>query len=300
MQRLRRMASTILGVTTLSLVVVAVGPRLEGASGALSVVRLTSTLDVATGDAIRDTHFIWEGPADTPILRLDGTQFATLEHLVIEVAPGFDAGTAIEMNDHPPNGGPFNNHLRDIRIGKFGEPGRFDYGLRWNGVANGDSNTITNVTVIGAAVASVSLWDTQATTTTLRSVFSFDAPIGLQSRAGGMVQCENCGFTRSTDADVHLLEGGGMLLTGVTSKGSRAFAHITGGSGGNSLSVFGGTWESSSAASGPTITGVNPGGYRMYLRLTDFAVTPLGATPLGSITGYSPTQLFLSNVVGIS
>jgi hypothetical protein len=230
---------------------------------------------------------------------LSGVQYANLDHLAIEIAPGHRATAVIELDDATPAGGPFNNHLNDITIGTPGTTGQFDYGLRWNGSANGDSNTMTNISVYGAAVASVSLGDPQATTNTFRSLFSFDAPIGLQSTAGASIECENCGFTRSTDVDIELTHGGGLILTGVRSQGSHSFARVVAGEGGEGLSVFGGRWEWGPNAAGPTITGQNSG-YRMFLRLTDFMVTPLDGTNHGTITGFAPYELFISNTVGIS
>lgn len=273
--------------------------RTAPAGASLTVVHLTSTLSLSTGDTLSETKYIWEGPSTSPVIQMLGVQYATLDHIAIEVASGYHATAAIQLDDDTPRGGPFNNSLSNITIGTPGVTGRFDYGLRWNGSVNGDSNTMTNISVYGAAVAGVSLNDPQATANTFRSLFTFDSPIGFQSVAGGTVQCETCGFTNSSDVDIELTQGGGLILTGVNSKGSRSFARVVAGAGGAGLTVLGGRWEWGASASGATITGTNSG-YRMYVRLTDFIVTPLDGTTHGSISGFAATEKFLSNTAGIA
>lgn len=299
--KLKRLVPVVVGVALLTAGNVVVDP---GADASPTVVHLTAPLLVQTGDSIRDVHYIWDGPSDQPIVVFRGAQFATMENVVIEVASGHHATTAIQLDDNPPNGGPFNNELRNIRIGNPGAAGGFDYGMRWNGSTNGDSNTMTNITVHGAGVASVYLENPQATVNTFRSIFSYDAPVGLWAGTGGTIQCENCVFSRSTDVDVKLFAGSRLLLTAVRSTGSRSFVHYTAGVAAGGLTVVGGEWQWSSTASGPTIVGTQPSGsqqqYPMSLRLQDFRVTPLAGGPYGSITGFTPNDVYLSNVRGIA
>ncbi len=267
-------------------------------NGTPRVVRLTETLVVNSGDVIRDTHFIWAGPATSPMLRLAGAQFATLDHLVFEVPDGQHATAAVQLANTPA-GGPLASQLSNLKIGKFGVPGNFDYGLLWTDSLNGDSNTITNVAIFGAARAGISLANPQATANTFRGVYVFRAPIGLHSAAGGTIECENCGFIGSTDVDVELTNGAGLILTGMYSEQSRSFARVTAGPGGGGLSVLGGYWQWSQAAEGFTITGQNTCCFRSWLRLTDFMVTPLDGQAHGTINGFDPSIRFFSNAAGL-
>lgn len=268
------------------------GPNLE-------MVQLTETLVVNSGDVIRDRHFVWKGPPDSPMIRLVGTQFARLDQLVFEVPDGGHATAAVELSNTPA-GGPFGNHLSNLKIGRFGAPANIDYGLLWTDALNGDSNTVTNVTVFGPTRAGVSISNPQATANTFRAVYVYNAQIGFRSEAGGTVECENCGFIGSTDVDVELTNGAGLVITGMYSEKSRAFARISAGPGGGGLSVLGGYWQWSEAADGFTITGLNTCCFRSYLRLTDFVVTPLDGRDHGTVTGFPPEMMFLSNIAGIA
>lgn len=271
----------------------------QSPNGPPRVVRLTETLVVNSGDVIRDTHYIWEGPATSPMLTLTGAQFTTLDHLVFEVPDGRHATAAVQLANAP-SGGPFGNHLSNLKIGRFGVPGNLDYGLLWTDSLNGDSNTITNVTIFGAARTGISLSNVQATANTFRGVYVYRAQIGLHSEAGGTIECENCGFIGSTDVDVELTNGAGLILIGMYSEQSRSFARVTAGPGAGGLSVLGGYWQWSQAAQGPTITGQNTCCYRSWLRLTDFMVTPLDGQAHGTISGFDPNIRFFSNAAGLA
>ncbi|MGH3870139.1 MAG: hypothetical protein ACRDSR_01270 [Pseudonocardiaceae bacterium] len=197
-----------------------------------------------------------------------------------------------------PSGGPFGNQLSNLRIGSPGVPGNLDYGLLWTDSLNGDSNTVTNVAIFGAARAGISVSNPQATSNTFRGVYVFNAPIGLRSAAGGTIECTNCGFIGSTDVDIELTNGAGLILTGIHSEQSRSFARISAGPGGGGLSVQGGYWQWSNAAQGFTVTGQNTCCFRSWLRLTDFMVTPLDGQNHGTINGFDPNIRFFSNVAG--
>jgi hypothetical protein len=263
------------------------------------VVTLTSTLNLTSGAILRDTHYIWKGPSNQPMLLLNGAQFVSIEHLFLEVTTGYHATAGIQLANSP-SGGPLGEHLSDIRIGNYGVAGNFDYGILWTGTGNGDSNTLTNVFVFGAGVAAVSLSNNQATANSLRGIYSFYSPIGIHSQAGVTIECLNCGFIGSTDVDIELTNGGGLLLTGMYSEGSRSFARVVAGPGAGGLSVQGGYWQWSSTASGATITGQMTGSYRSWLRLSDFMVTPLDGTNHGTTSGFSPSIEFFSNTAGIT
>ncbi len=266
-------------------------------NGQQQVVHLTETLVVSSGDVIRDTHYVWDGPPSSPMVRLAGAQFTVLDHLVFDVPDGHHATAAVQLANAS-SGGPLGNQLSNLRIGSFGVPGNLDYGLLWTDSVNGDSNTITNVAVFGAARAGISVSNVQATANTFRGVYVFNAPIGLHSEAGGTIECENCGFIGSTDVDVELTNGAGLILTGMYSEHSRSFARVTGGPGAGGLSVLGGYWQWSTAAVGSTITGQNTCCSRSWLRLTDFMVTPLDGQMHGTISGFTPGIMFLSNAAG--
>ncbi len=270
----------------------------QSANGPQQVVHLTETLVVNSGDAIRDTHYIWDGPATSPMLRLSGAQFATLDHLVFEVPDGHHATAAVQLANAP-SGGPLANQLSNLKVGSFGVPANLDYGLLWTDSLNGDSNTITNVAIFGAARAGISVSNVQATANTFRGVYVFRSPIGLHSEAGATIECENCGFIGSTDVDIELTNGAGLILIGTYSEQSHSFARVIGGPGGGGLSVLGGYWQWSKAAGGPTITGQNTASFRSWLRLTDFMVTPLDGQPHGTISGFAPNITFLSNAAGL-
>lgn len=260
---------------------------------------LTATLEVATGTVVRDTRFVWAGPPGVPMLRLTGTFFAQLDHLAFEVPAGRHATAAVELVNGA-GGGPLGNSLANLQIGSPARSSNLDYGILWTGQVNGDSNTLTNVAVFGAGTAGVSVNNPQATGNSLRGLFVFDSPVGLQTAAGGSIICDNCGFIGSTDVDVELTGGAGLLMTGLYSEGSRSFARITGGPGGGGLSVTGGYWQHGPKAIGPTITGLQMCCYRSWLRLTDFMVTPVGPAPTGSVVGVPGGQQFVSNVAGIA
>ncbi len=271
----------------------------QSAIGPPPVVHLTDTLVVNSGDVIRDTRYIWDGPATSPMLNLAGAQFATLDHLVFEVPQGHHATAAVQLSNTA-SGGPLADQLSNLKIGSFGVPGNFDYGLLWTDSLNGDSNTVTNVAIFGAARAGISVSNVQATANTFRGVYVFKSPIGLHSEAGGTIECENCGFIGSTDVDVELTKGAGLILIGMYSEQSRSFARVVAGSGAGGLSVQGGYWQWSKAAQGPTITGQNTASFRSWLRLTDFMVTPLDGQPHGTINGFDPSIKFFSNAAGFT
>lgn len=277
-------------------------PRTQSAQATPTIVTLTSTLEVDSDDTYLDTRFVWQGPSTAPVVRLKGASEAKLEHVEITVATGYHATAAIQIEDDGATGSSAND-IRDVKIGDFGAAGGFDYGVRWTtAAAASDDNTLTNVTVIGAGTAAVALDEDDATGNTFRSIFTFDTPIGFRSSSESTVPCENCGFFESTDVDVVLLDGAGMLLTGVRSEGSRAFARVTAGPAAGSLTVIGGYWEWGANAVGATITGTQPSGgpYPTSLRLQDFTVLPLGSTLHGSVTGFGVDEKLFSNVAGIA
>jgi hypothetical protein len=278
--------------------------RGSGAGGTIAVpvvqtVRLSRTLEIHSGDIVRDKYFVWAGPPDAPMLRLAGTQSAVIDHVFFEVPSGYHATAAVELTNTPA-GGPLGNGLSNLSIGVNGRPGNFDYGLLWTGSLNGDSNTLSNVTVFGAARVGVAFANSQATGNSMHGVYVFNSPIGISSQAGGMIICESCGFVGSTDVDVELTEGAGLLVTSLYSMQSRALARIEAGPGSGGLSILGGTWHWSEAADGPTISATQTCCYRSWLRLEDVTVTPLGGPDRGSIVGMPATKTFLSNVAGIS
>lgn len=297
--RLPRLLSASLA-TFVAATSLAWGPGIQPAAAALQVVTLTSTLNVSSNDVYRDIHFVWNGPSTAPVVKFYGAQFATLDHVQITVPNGYHATAAIELANNPGFGGPLGNHLEDIRIGTFNVPGNFDYGILWTGDMNGEATTLTNVHIHGAGTAAVYMDNIQATGTTIRGLSVTNAPIGIKTRAGGSnVTCDNCAFLASTDVDVELLQGAGLFLFGPYSQLSRRFARVYDGGGGGGLSVNGGMWAwSSTYASGPTIEGLNPC-CRLWVRLTDFMVTPLDGTNHGSISGFTTAQKFLSNAAGI-
>ncbi|MGH3764948.1 MAG: hypothetical protein ACRDTX_07340 [Pseudonocardiaceae bacterium] len=270
----------------------------QALNGSPQVVHLTETLVVNSGDTIRDTHYIWDGPPDSPMLKLAGAQFTALDHLVFEVPDGHHATAAVQFANAP-SGGPLGNQLSNLKIGSFGVPGNLDYGLLWTDSLNGDSNTITNVAIFGPARAGISLSNVQATANTFRGIYVFKSQIGLHSEAGGTIECENCGFIGSTDVDVELTGGAGLILIGMYSEQSHSFARVSAGPGAGGLSVMGGYWQWSQAAAGSTITGQNTANFRSWLRLTDFMVTPLDGQAHGTISGFAPNITFLSNVAGL-
>lgn len=262
-------------------------------------VTLTATLDVTSGETVQNTRFHWAGPSDVPMIRLAGASFAHLDHLAFEVLGGRHATAAVELVSSP-GGGPLGDDLVDLRIGSPGERAGLDYGIRWTGQLNGDSNTFTNIAVFGADTAGVSVNNPQATGNSLRSLYVFDSPIGLQTVAGGTITCDNCGFIGSTDVDLELTGGAGLIVTGVYSEGSHSFARVGAGPGAGGLSVAGGYWQHGPKASGATITGVRMCCYRSWVRLTDFMVTPLTLAPAGTVVGVPAGKLFLTDVAGIA
>jgi hypothetical protein len=265
---------------------------------ATQTVTLTTTLDVATGAVLRDTDFVWAGPSDAPMLRLSGAGFASLENIGFDVPDGRHATAAVELANG--GGGPFGNSLANLRIGNAGHAANLDYGIHWVSGVNGDSNTLTNIAIFGVAKAGVAISNPQATGNTFRGLYVFQSPIGLQTAAGGAVVCANCGFIGSSDVDVELVGGAGLIITGVYSEGSRSFARIVAGAGAGGLSVSGGYWQKGPAAVGATFTGQNMCCYRSWLRLTDFMVTPLDPGPHGSVSGIPADKLFFSNVAGVA
>jgi hypothetical protein len=291
----------VLGAAAFVLATVALwGPRAEPAHAALQVVTLTSTLNVNSNESYRDIQYVWNGPSTAPVIKLYGAQFATLDHIQITVPTGYHATAGIELANNPTFGGPLGNDLKDIKIGTFNVPANVDYGILWSGTVNGEANSITNAKIYGAGTAAVFLDDPQATGNTFRGLSTSDTPIGIKTRAGGSnVTCDNCMFLHSTDVDVELLEGSGLFLLGPYSQLSRRFARVNDGGGGGGLSVTGGMWAwNASYASGPTIEGLNPC-CRLWVRLTDFMVTPLDGTNHGTFSGFTAAQKFLSNTAGI-
>lgn len=304
----RQLALMMVGVLAVAVVVIfAVGlltpttsPPSSSVRSSMEIVRLTETLVVNSGDIIRDKHFVWAGPPTSPMLQMVGTQFASLEHLEFEVPIGNHASAAVELSNTPA-GGPLGNSLSDLRMGSSGVSGNFDFGLLWTGFLNGDSNTITNISVFGASRVGISLSNPQATGNTFRGIYVFHTPIGLHSEAGGSIECQNCGFIGSTDVDIELTKGAGLILIGTYSEQSRAFARVAAGPGAGGLTVLGGYWQWSGAANGATITGENECCFRSWLRLTDFTVTPLDAgSARGTIAGFPPANRFFSNIAGIA
>jgi hypothetical protein len=265
----------------------------------VQTVRLSHTLEIRSGDVVRDKYFIWAGPPDSPMLRLAGTQAAIIDHVFFEVPSGYHATAAVELTNTP-SGGPLGNGLSNLSIGVNGRPGNFDYGLLWTGSLNGDSNTVSNVTVFGAARVGIAFVNPQATGNSMHGVYVFDSPIGISSEAGGTITCDSCGFVGSTDVDIELTRGAGLLVTSLYSMQSRALARIGAGPGAGGLSILGGTWHWSEAADGPTISATQSCCYRTWLRLDDVTVTPLGGPDRGSIVGMPAGSSFLSNVAGIA
>lgn len=330
----------------------AFAPRLHRAEAAMSVVTLTSTLEVNSYDTLRETRYIWNGPSTAPVIRLTGTQFAKLEHLRIEVPSGFRAKAAIEFapgttsvvsttttaptttsttagtlgrraDDGRGKGrpsstsssstsststtstttsssstvtvAPYGNHVTDVKVGIWGVDGNFDYGILWSA---GTNNTVTNVTVHGATLASMVL-ESGATQNAFRGFYSFFTPIGIRSRAAGGTVCRNCGFIGSTDVDMELLDGAGLVVSTMYSEQSKSMARVTAGPGGSGLTVTGGYWMWTHAAVGSTtIVGTNAGGHRTWLRLTDFMFTPLNGLNHGTLRGFAPSERFIDNTLG--
>lgn len=290
--------ATALAATALASVLLA-QPAPAATVSTPQVVQLTATLEVPSGSTIRDTRFVWAGPPDAPMLRLTGSAFTSLEGLVFEVPDGRHATSAVELVNGS-GGGPLGNSLSNLQIGAAGRAANLDYGIRWIDTVNGDSNTLTNVTIFGVAAAGVSVANPQATGNSIRSLYVFNSPVGLQSGAGGTVTCVNCGFIASTDVDVELTGGAGLIITGVYSEGSRSFARIGAGPAAGGLTVVGGYWQKGPKAVGPTFTGVNMCCYRSWLRLEDFMVTPLDPGPHGSLEAIPPEKRFFSNVAGVA
>lgn len=273
---------------------------LPAAHAASPTVTLTSTLVVGDGDTVRDTHFVWQGPSDAPVILLSGTHGAKLKHLFIEVPDGFHGKAAIEFADGPV-GGPFGNDVSDVRVGNYFLASKLSYGLLWSGSADGGGNTITNVSIETAEVAAFAIENPASASNSFRGVYSILSPIGFESRAAGDTVCTNCGFIASTTVDVNLLDGAGLRIIGMYSEDGHAFASLTAGPAGGGLSVTGGYWMwNPHALATASITGTNTGGYRTFVRLTDFMVTPLDSTCHGSIRGFAPEQLFIDNSWGIT
>lgn len=298
----RRLGLLIIGIAAAVGLTVTAGWSAQPAVNAqadAATVTLTATLEVTDGAVLRDTHYVWAGPESDPMLRVTGALSAALENLTFEVAEGHHATAAVELAGGAA-GGPLGNTLTNLRVGSIGEPARMDYGLQWVGITNGDSNVVTDVVVYNVGKAGVAVANPQATGNTIRGLFVFHSPIGLQSAAGGTITCDTCGFIGSTDVDVALDNGAGLVLTGVYSEGARSFARIVAGPGGGGLSVTGGYWQHGPAAAGATFTGQNMCCARSWLRLTDFMVTPLPGGPHGTVTGVPADKLFLTNVAGVA
>lgn len=270
-----------------------------GAPQVRTTVQLIATLEVGDGAVLRDRDFVWAGPSDAPMLRLTGASFASLENLAFVVPAGHHATAAVELVNGPA-GGPLGTRISNVRIGNPGADANLDYGLRWLGTVNGDSNTVTDVVVFAAAKAGVAIDNPQATGNSFRSLYVFHSPVGLHSSAGGTVSCDNCGFIGSSDVDVDLSGGAGLVLMGLYSEGSKSFARVGAGPGAAGLTVVGGYWQHGPAASGPTITGLNMCCYRSWLRLQDLTITPLDPGPHGTVSGVPADKRFLSNVAGLT
>lgn len=272
--------------------------RPHAASAVQPTVVLTSTLQVASGDAVRYKHFVWNGPSNEPVIQLKGSKFAVLEHVVVTVPDGWHASAAIQFDADPTLGEPFGNHVRDVKLGAFFAPGRYGYGIRINA---GTSNTFTNITSHGAEVANVSIADTDATGNSFRGQYMIVAPVNFESKAKGTTVCQNCGFIRGDTRDVHLTDGAGLFLSGMYSEQSRSFAHVEAGAAGGGLTVLGGYWMWTHGAPGATtLVGSNPGGHRTWLRITDFLLTPIDSLNHGSVRGFASHEKYYSNVWGLT
>lgn len=269
------------------------GPGASPASaGTMATVVLSSTINVSDGDSLRDTLYIWTGPSNVPVIKLNGTRHATLEHLYITMGSGYSATAAIEVT-----GSATNNHLADLHVGVFGLPANVGYGIRINGPAQ--FNSITNAYIIGVSNAAVSIDNTSAVGNSLRGLYTYDVPIAYRSQSAGTTTCTMCGFLKTTDVDVELLNGSGFLIRGLYSELARKFARVYDGGLAGGLSVEGGYWQwDSSYAVGATIESHNQC-CRTFLRLTDFMVTPLDGTNHGSTSGFTTAQKLFSNVAGL-
>jgi hypothetical protein len=275
--------------------------------GALTEVHLTQTRVVTDDQVLRDTHFVWDGPAGQPMIKLFGSHHAKLENLILA------AGTArpsavIQLHNDNNRQGTFQNSISDVRIGtNVGYNNRtMDYGILITGnvtgpsSVNGDSNLFENISIFGMAKAGVWLNGTQYVGNHFSNLFLFHNPVGFHSE-GMYVIGENWGFSTSSVTDIELVTGAGLNLRGYYSEASKRMAVYTPGPSGGTLAVSSGYWQRGpnavSIAEGFIYDTGNKCGCAEAIRPEDFFATQ---SPGEKIVGIPVDKKFLSNVYHIT